>query len=297
MNYGSIEEAQKLVREAISRQTQPANVLPDSAALKHAQEKILSHLPAQGLGLTDTIQHLTNDLIPSFNASSRSSNYYGFVTGGSTPAASLADNIVTAFDQNLSVHRPSDGTGTVIEDGALSMLCELLHMKPEEWPHRLFTTGATASNVLGLACGRDFVISGTAVANGAPQPYTAAELGLPDALRNLGVDKIQILATVPHSSLVKAASLVGLGRASVKLVGMESEPHKFDMVKLERDLGSSRVLSIVSVSCGEINTGFYATGHQDMKKIRELCDKHHAWLHVDGGKPQLQRLHLSASSC
>jgi glutamate/tyrosine decarboxylase-like PLP-dependent enzyme len=38
------------------------------------------------------------------------------------------------------------------------------------------------------------------------------------------------------------------------------------------------------VSAGEVNTGKFATdGLYKMKRIRYLCDKYGAWLHVDGG--------------
>jgi glutamate/tyrosine decarboxylase-like PLP-dependent enzyme len=39
----------------------------------------------------------------------------------------------------------------------------------------------------------------------------------------------------------------------------------------------------VAISCGEVNTGRFATtGIDQMKEIRRLCDEYGAWLHVDG---------------
>ena len=75
----------------------PEKVLPDEDTLRQSREKLVKNLPEAGLGLESIIKHLQEDIVPGLNASSRSSNYYGFVTGGSTPAASLADNFVTAF--------------------------------------------------------------------------------------------------------------------------------------------------------------------------------------------------------
>ncbi len=114
---------------------------------------------------------------------------------------------------------------------------------------------------------------------------SVGEIGIFEALRQSGLDDIQVLTTVPHSSLSKAASIVGLGRACVKLVGQEDAPHRFDMDRLRQCLDTPRTGSIVVISCGEVNTGRFATdGYEDLERLKELCEKHGAWLHVDAGK-------------
>jgi len=45
-----------------------------------------------------------------------------------------------------------------------------------------------------------------------------------------------------------------------------------------------RTASIVAISCGEVNTGFFATDLADMKRIRSLCDDAGAFIHCDGGE-------------
>lgn len=264
---------------------QSASVLPDEAALSHARESLIQHLPEEGLGVERVVSHLQKDIAPALNGNSLTPNYYGFVTGGSTPVASLADNFVTAYDQNVQVHLPNDTIATEVEDKALLELCELLDLDTNEWRHRTFTTGATASNVTGLACGREFVIAEASAAHGNSQVASVGEVGIFAAMRAAGLDKIQILTTVPHSSLSKAASLVGLGRDAVKSIGLSDSPHKFDMIRLEECLKEYRTASIVAISCGEVNTGCYATSNlEEMQSIRKLCDLNGAWIHVDGGK-------------
>ena len=239
--------------------TIPEAVLPTQQSLKHARTALLESLPDKGLGYVNISHHLFQDIVPGFNAASRSPNFYGFVTGGSTPAAALADNLVTLHDQNVQVHLPNETIATDVEDHALKLLCDLLRLDPATWLHRTFTTGATSSNVLGLACGREHVI-----ADAARRRFSAAvsvgELGLLRAMRAAELDDVQILTTVPHSSLSKAASILGLGRACVKLVGDDNEPHGFDMAKLEETLKDQKLASIVAISCAEVNTGFFATG-------------------------------------
>jgi len=281
-----------------SSSTPPA--LPSPPALALATAKIHSRLPAPGLGPSSTLDHILHDLTPGFNGSKTSPNYYGFVTGGVLPVAEAADRVVSAWDQNVQVHLPAQGVATGVEWAAGALLCELLGLEAERWTGRTFTTGATASNVLGMACGREAVLVGKIRAgmgegsgqgggreDGGENPAveSVGELGLLEASRLAGVEGFQVLTTMGHSSLSKAASIVGLGRKSVIEVGLASMPWKFDMKKLENALERKGMGSIVVVSCGEVNTGRYATsGLEEMKRLRELCDRFGAWLHVDGGE-------------
>ncbi|MCJ1474085.1 hypothetical protein MMC13_002743 [Lambiella insularis] len=258
--------------------------LPSQDSLAKSSASLLTRLPLTGYGLDFTINHLLESVAPALNGSSLSSNYYGFVTGGATPAARLADNLVTLYDQNAAVHLPNESIATVVEDRALIMLLELLHFDPEIWRGRTFTTGATASNVLGLACGREMILQLRLAKTGTHGDGAVGELGILESCRRAGVDHIQVLTTIPHSSVRKAASIVGLGRASVVDVGVEGAPLAFDFAKLASLMSHPRCASIVVVSCGEVNTGGFATHSMDeVLKLRNLCDEYGAWLHVDGG--------------
>ncbi|KAL5425440.1 hypothetical protein PMIN07_011718 [Paraphaeosphaeria minitans] len=263
-------------------QPPPKNVLPSETIVTQARKNLQTSLSSSGVGFEETIRHIREDLAPGFNGSSRSPNYYGFVTGGSTPAAALADNLVTIYDQNAAVHLPQESIATNVEDSATSLLAQLLKLEPSQWPHRLFTTGATASNVLGLACGREYAIS-EAHAHRSDAVSSVGELGIVEAMRSAGIDKLQILTTVPHSSLVKAAGILGLGRASVVDVSLPNASHKFDIAQLKKLLERPRSASIIAISASEVNTGLFATsGSEEIQEIRRLADKYGAWIHVDG---------------
>ncbi|KAL3424544.1 pyridoxal-dependent decarboxylase [Phlyctema vagabunda] len=259
------------------------DALPALSAIEAAAQSLPSSLPNAGLGEEATATHLLQDITPAFSGIKTSSNYYGFVTGGVLPIAELADNIVTAYDQSTAVHLPDQSINTTIEDRALRMLIELVDLGPaENWPGKIFTTGATASNILGLACGREFVINQRLEKTGEMQGV--GELGLLTACAKAGIKEFQILTSMGHSSLYKAASVVGIGRAAVKDVAGRN-PWEIDLQKLETGLKriSEGVVSIVAVSAGEVNTGRFATdGLETMQRIRELCDLYGAWLHVDG---------------
>ncbi|AEO62417.1 uncharacterized protein THITE_12695, partial [Thermothielavioides terrestris NRRL 8126] len=242
------------------------------------------------LGPARTHAHLLQAVLPALNGQARSPRYLGFVTGGVLPIAEAADNLVSAADQNVQAGW-THSASTAVEDAALRMLIALLELdrpgprSETGWGGRTFTTGATASNLLGLACGREAVVARRAAAKGAG-PVAVAELGLLAACRAVGVAEIRVLTSMAHSSLLKAASVVGLGHESVKEVGVSAEePWRLDLDAVERELASGEadgVVSIIVVSAGEVNTGRFATNVLDMPKLRSLADRYGAWIHVDG---------------
>ncbi|KAF7908368.1 uncharacterized protein EAF01_004123 [Botrytis porri] len=259
------------------------DALPAPNAIAVATQSLATNLPAIGVGEEATAAHLLSDITPGFNGPKTSSNYYGFVTGGVLPIAEVADNIVTAFDQNVQVHLPDQSVSTAVEEKALRMLADLLNLG-DDWKGSTFTTGATGANTLGLACGREAIISRRLEKKG--ESRGVGELGLLMACNKAGIKDIQVLTAMAHSSIYKSASIVGLGRACVKNIGTSpSEPWKIDMLLLEQELAKEKdgVASIVSLSAGEVNTGRFSTdGKHEMQKVRELCDRYGAWLHVDG---------------
>ncbi|KAE8354666.1 pyridoxal phosphate-dependent transferase [Aspergillus coremiiformis] len=259
-----------------------SGILPSADKLTRARANLPPSLANEGMGFEATKQHILNDIVPAFNGSSISPNYYGFVTGGVTPAALFADHLVSSYDQNVQVHLPEHSISTDVESNALGLLVDLLHLERADWHNGTFTTGGSASNILGLACGREYVLRIAAGKSGLDE-QSVAEYGLFEAMQALGISGIQVLSTLPHSSLVKAAGVLGIGRANVKAVCQANSPLLFDLEKLELELARSEKASIVAVSCGEVNTGRFATADIDeMRELRRLCDKYGAWLHVDG---------------
>lgn len=298
-------------------------VLPLEDDIRRARKAICRELPGHESTLDESEARI-NNLLPGLNGSSTSSRYYGFVTGGATPIARYADNIVTQADQNVQVHLPEETIATDVEDAALNMLCQLVDLDPKVWKHRTFTTGATASNVVGLALAREYVIVQASIRytilknsfehvgdealrppyklkaspgmwygrNGSADPPSVAQLGLFKAMQLAMVHDVQILTTVPHSSIKKAASVIGFGHDSVKDVGCRLPNHKhiFDFERLENCLKQTSIASIIVVSCSEVNTGIFATrDYKDFDRLRTLADKYGAWIHVDAAIGLLAR--------
>ncbi|KAI0171405.1 pyridoxal-dependent decarboxylase [Pestalotiopsis sp. NC0098] len=279
----------------------PAQLAAGRASLPQPGEEG-SHLA--GRGDEATLDHLLNDIVPALNGQNLSGRYYGFVTGSTLPIAEVADNIVSAYDQNVQVHLPTQTIATEVEDAALRMLVALLDLgDAADWEGRTLTTGATASNTLGLGCGREAVIQAK-LPKGTVDGV--GELGLLAACARAGVRDVQVLTSMGHSSLYKAASIVGLGRYSVKeLPHSEDEPWRLDLHAVERELRRDGIASIIALSAGEVNTGRSATtGLEDMRRLRALADTYGSWIHVDGAfgifarclpaTPEFARLHTYA---
>ena len=290
---------------AASSAGQPqARTLPGPERLAAARQSLPSPAVANylaGRGPDATLNHILSDIAPALTGQNLSGRYYGFVTGSTLPIAEVADNIVTAFDQNVQVHLPEQTIATEVEDAAHEMLLALLNLGDcNTWQGRVFTTGATGSNILGLACGREFVVSqalrraheatspSLSPASTSTASHSVGELGLLQACAQAGIKQIQVLTSMGHSSLSKAAGIAGLGRASVKELSLSAEePWRLNLDAVKEELRTQQargVASIIAVSAGEVNTSNFAvTGLEEMQRLRAMADRYGAWIHVDGG--------------
>ena len=149
------------------------------------------------------------------------------------------------------------------------------------------SSSATASNILGLACGREYVLNQRIKSRlGKDSKESLGSLGLIQACQTAEVQALHIYTTAAHSSLYKAASVLGLGRSCIRDIKASDGILTIDIPKLKQCLESGRnnSVSIIAISCGEVNTGLFATySLEELQDIRALCDEYGAWLHVDGG--------------
>ena len=270
-----------------------ATVLPPEIPSPSAP-RLHASLGNDSLTLPDVTSHLLTAITPYLNASSLSPHYYGFVTGGVTPAALTADIITSIYDQNVAVHLPRETISTTVEAAALNMLLDLFYLPRADWGVGLqggsggdggsgtFTTGATASNVLGLALGREYVLARAAAKAGKPG-MSAAQDGIMQLMTATGIEKIQVLSTMPHSSISKAASIVGIGRANIVSIASAEDPLVIDFSRLEREIKKPHTANILVISAGEVNTGRFATSSgAEMTRLCCICHEAGVWVHVDG---------------
>jgi len=217
-------------------------------------------LPEQGLGAEPSLR-LFMDRYGQELGGSTGPRYLGFVTGGTTPAALVGDWMASAFDLNAS--HPGSSAAPLVEQEAIELLRQLLAL-PKTFSGG-FVSGATMSNFVGLACARQWV---------------ARKLGVDVAEKGLyALGPIPTLSATPHSSTLKALSMLGMGRSSLVRVPGQPGREAMDVEALRAQLDSlGGKPCIVVASAGTVNTGDY----DDLEAIGQLKERHPFWLHVDG---------------
>ena len=223
------------------------------------QPKLQAHtpLPNEGLGAEKALRRFMTRYGEGLS-SSAGSRYFGFVTGGATPAALAGDWLTSTFDQNATGY--GDSVAPLVELETIAMLLELFGL-PETFSG-VFVTGATMSNMTGLALARQWV--------GKERGVDVAEEGL--------LEPMPVLAGTPHSSVYKALAMLGMGRNSVEKVACLAGREAVDVERLEERLEQLNQPCIVVANAGTVNTVDY----DDIAAIAKLKEKYPFWLHADG---------------
>ncbi len=125
-------------------------ILPTPATVQHTISSLPSTLPEMGRGTKKTTEYLLDTLLPGCLQAQSGPRYFGFVTGGVTEAAQLADMLASSYDENVQVTLPGVTASTAIEARTLELVLDLLQIPRSRYQGRTITTGATSANVLGL---------------------------------------------------------------------------------------------------------------------------------------------------
>ena len=215
-------------------------------------------LPNEGAGAMATLDLFEKEYARLIT-NSAGPRYFGFVTGGSTPASVAGDWLVSAYDQNTC--GSNDSIAPQIEKQTIDYFRQLFGISENFYGS--FVTGATMANFVGLALGRQWL---------------GEQLGrdvASDGLTNL---PITIVSGTPHSSVLKSLSMLGIGRNAVHKVDTLPGREAIDIQKLEQYLATARHPVIVVANAGTVTTGDF----DDLREIAALKNKYKFWLHVDG---------------
>lgn len=215
--------------------------------------------PDEGLGAQAALA-LFQERYAAWLSGSAGPRYFGFVTGGVTPAALAGDWLTGVYDQNAL--GSDESVASWIELETIDLLRRLFGL-PSAYAGA-FVSGATMANFTGLAIGRQWI--------GHLRGLDVASQGIAAA------GPIAVLSAPPHSSIYKALAMLGLGRQSVQLITALPSREAVNVAALQRAL---RVRQgepcIVVANAGTVNT----VDFDDLVAIAALKERYDFWLHVD----------------
>jgi glutamate/tyrosine decarboxylase-like PLP-dependent enzyme len=184
--------------------------------------------------------------------------YFGFVIGGTLPAALAANWLAGAWDQNAGLPVMSP-VAARLHDVVTGWLVDLLGLPPNSAV--VFVSGAAMANTAALAAARDQQLS---VAGWDVQ--TQGLFGAPEVT--------VVVGDSAHSTLFKALGLLGLGRERVVKVPSDDQGR----MRAELLPKGLRAPVLVCAQAGEVNTGAF----DPFVEVVDWTREREGWVHVDG---------------
>ena len=215
-------------------------------------------LPTQGMPAEEVVELLARTAEPGLMAMP-SGRFFGWVIGGTLPAALASDWLVSAWDQNAGL-RYATPAMAAIEESAGTWLLGLLGLPAGSDVG--FVTGATMANFTGMAAARWRLLADAGWdldrdgLSGAPrlrcfvgrERHDTVDLGL----RYLGLGKPTVVEVDGQGRLIPAA--------------------------LDAALSEGSGPALVCLQAGNLHSGAFDPFPEALRVAR----KHGAWVHIDG---------------
>ena len=203
--------------------------------------------------------------------------FFGYVASPATPPGAFADLIASALNANQTSWR-SGPAATEIERTVINWLAALIGYGSGDhgdYPsHGLLTSGGSMANLTALL-----------MAHRAKSEPDVASTGLWNSAAPMTIyasDQI-------HMSIPKAADILGLGRAQVRLVPCDDR-FRMNLTVLRKtiagDLESGLKPFCVVGSAGTVNTGAV----DPLDEIADVATEFNLWFHIDGAYGALAAL-------
>lgn len=224
----------------------------------HQPEQIA--LPAKGMGATAALELFQKEF-RHLIAASTGPRYWGFVTGGTTPAALAGDWLASVYDQNTQRTAQGGDCSAIIELHTIQLALDLFRL-PKYFAGGT-VTGATMSNFTCLATARQWA--------GVQRGKDIARVGIQPG-------DVVVLSAEPHSSVIKCLSLLGIGSANIVLLKKMEGREAMDIPDLKEKLQQYvGIPVIVATSGGTVNT----VDFDNLQPIAAMKKQYTFWWHVD----------------
>jgi glutamate/tyrosine decarboxylase-like PLP-dependent enzyme len=234
--------------------TRPIGPRTDADALRDAFGDKLPDGPSDAVEVVDVLA----DAIDPGLMDIASGRFFGWVMGGTLPAALAADWLVSAWDQNTGLRYATPGAAAA-EETAGRWLLDLLGL-PESSDVG-FVTGATMANFTCLAAAREKVLTDVG--------WDVTEQGL------TGAPRVRVVVGAErHDSVDVALRYLGFGAPSVVVPADDQGRIRAD--ELAAALGDGP--TIVCLQAGNVHSGAF----DDFTAAIPVAKAHNAWVHIDG---------------
>jgi glutamate/tyrosine decarboxylase-like PLP-dependent enzyme len=233
--------------------------VPAQASIDEVTSALGRTLPDHGSGSAEVLDLLAEACEPGLTAMG-SGRFFGFVIGGTHPAALATDWLVSAWDQNCGLRRVTPAHSAV-EDVASAWLLDLLGLPSGSAVG--FVTGGTMANFTGLAAGRDSVLRRAG--------WDVAQRGLN------GGPRVRVLVGAErHDTVDLSLRYLGLGLPEPVAVD-EQGRLRTDALRSALAEGDDEP-TIVVLQAGNVHSGAF----DPFADAISAAHAHGAWVHVDG---------------
>jgi glutamate/tyrosine decarboxylase-like PLP-dependent enzyme len=238
----------------------PGRPIIPPATLPELRAALGGPLPEQPVEDREVVADLAMAADPGVVASG-SGRFFGFVVGGTTPAALAADWLASSWDQNAGLYVLGPAA-SVVEEVAGEWLAELLGLPAGVSVG--FVTGARMANFTGLAIALQEMLRRVG--------WDLATNGL------WGAPPVRILAGQSrHGTIDRALRFLGVGTAAIVEVNADDQGRmQPDALAAALEQGSGP--AIVCAQIGNVNSGAI----DPIGEICQIAHRHGAWVHVDG---------------
>ncbi len=239
-------------------QTEQGRRIGPVVGIDEVLRSLKSELPQEGTNAATVVDDLARAVEPGLMAMG-SGRFFGWVIGGTMPAAMAADWLVSAWDQNAGMRFATPGV-VAVEEVAANWILNLLGLPTEAEVG--FVTGATMANFTGLAAARQHVLTKRGWdlnrngLNGAP-PVTVF----------VGEER--------HATVDLALRYLGLGTPTPVAT---DEQGRIRPDALAEQLKQTVGPTIVALQAGNLHSGAFDPFIESI----DLAHQHDAWVHVDG---------------
>ncbi len=242
-----------------SLSTRPVGQPVELAALRAAMDGPVPDGPSDPVEVVEGLAKATD---PGLVASA-GPRFFGFVVGGSLPAAVGADWLTTVWDQNGGLYALSPAAA-VAEEVAGRWLVELLELPAGTSVG--FVTGATMANFTALAAARHAVLARAA--------WDVERQGLQ------GAPPVTVIThTGSHVTVYASLQMLGLGREGDRVRKVAADDQGRMRPDALRDvLAEVDGPVIVCTQAGNVNSGAF----DPFEALIPIARERGAWVHIDG---------------